>query len=200
MDGCDDSHFSPIVMLAKFPNLQKLSAANRPENTNLEMDIKLLQEMLNEKTLNAGEFQLTKLNIHHYQMEYEVYHATYQRLLNKLSAGANVELDIRPCGNHEPVGDDVFARVAQMITMRNHGVEEDNTCQRIIKKDSRCWSCGYVFGACWKCEVKCNGCQLKRIPPLPNDNQIKLKTRKHWATIPVANNAEDEEDLFRLFS
>lgn len=188
MNGCDDAHFSPIIMLIKFPNLRILSASNRPENTNFEVDIKLLQEMLIGKTIKSGELPLERLNIYNHQMDYETHFTTFSRLWNKLSKHGKVELDIRQCG-HAIENDNIEERIRQLALSGPY------KCQRIMKIDSKCWSCGFEFDACWKCEPICQGCKLKRIPPLANDNQIKLKSRRYHQ-LPADKADEDEFSVF----
>lgn len=199
MDGCDDAHFSPIIMLIKFPNLRVLSASNRPENTNLEVDIKVLQEMLREEKLKLGELHIEKLNIYNHQMDYETHLVTYQRLWNRLSKGSKVELDIRHC--QHVIGSSIDQvnldeRIRQLAIEQSHST--GNKCQRIIKIGSKCWSCGFEFDSCWKCEPICKGCKLKRIPPLANDNQLKLKYKRHQFKQQIDNKADKDE--FSVFN
>ncbi|KAI9478580.1 MAG: hypothetical protein EXX96DRAFT_482807 [Benjaminiella poitrasii] len=198
MDDSDDADLSPIIMLIKFPHLRKLSARNRKENTNLEVDIKLLQEMMKFGSVKIGTLPIEKLNIYHYYMDFEPHLLAYQKTWNKLSIHPHVELDIRTCGYlPEDQKEEELERELSLLEQRIQRLQmqqdrmhqritplpdteyrQVNRCQRIVSVDAQCWSCGYNFEHCWKCVPLCGGCNLKRIPPMANDNQIRLKKRR----------------------
>lgn len=220
MDDNDDPDFSPIIMLIKFPHLRKLSAKHRKENTNLEVDIKLLQEMLKFKDVKPGSLPIEKLNIYHYYMDYEPHLATYQKTWNKISIHPHVELDIKICGYLPPDQKEnelereltlLEQRIQRLQTQENgrspHRTRqtEDNPhplfqnidkCQRIMCVTAQCWACGHPFDRCWKCVPVCEGCKIKRIPPMANDNQIRLKNRRK---ITPKNQLVADEDDFSVF-
>lgn len=222
MDDNDDPDFSPIIMLIKFPNLRKLSATNRKENTNLEVDIKLLQEMLKFNSVKPGSLPIEKINIYHYYMDYEPHLTSYQKTWNRLSMHPHVELDIKICGYlPEDQRENELERELSLLEQRiqrlqmqqqeNNGRQrhtttpgtDDNSsgelyrnidrCQRIMCVTAACWSCGYHFERCWKCVPVCGGCQIKRIPPMANDNQIRLKNRRR--ALPKQQLVADEDDF-----
>ncbi|RCI01754.1 hypothetical protein CU098_010782 [Rhizopus stolonifer] len=172
MDDCDDPNFSPIIMIIKFPHLRYLSAKNRPENTNLEVDIKLLQEMLKFASVQPHSLPIQYVHVYHYQMDVEPHLQAYQKTWNKLSQHGHVQLDIRICDHMDAL--------------------THQPCQRIVCTTAQCWSCGYHFNHCWKCVSICDGCKIKRIPPLANDNQAKLKHQR--------KRIEQETDEFSVFA
>ncbi|KAI8366739.1 uncharacterized protein BYT42DRAFT_587724 [Radiomyces spectabilis] len=215
MDNTDDSMFSPIVMLVKFPNLRHLSVKNRRFNTNLEADTKVLQEMLKGGTLKPGSLRLQRLDIYHYYMDFEPHLAVFQKTLNRLSEDANVVLDIRKCG-YQADGDmhGLQQRMGNLSLPNNNpdaAVPEDGQldrpprndvgCQRIINIGMACWACDHVFVHCWICQPRCSGCHIKRIPPLANQQQRKLreKQRKLIAQRNRAPEKEEELDEFSVF-
>lgn len=217
MDDNDDPDFSPIIMLIKFPQLRRLSARNRKENTNLEVDIKLLQEMLKFNSVKPGSLPIEKLNIYHYYMDYEPHLASYQKTWNKLSIHPHVELDVKICGYlPEDQKENELERELSLLEQRiqrlqmqqqgshtrgNRIAEGENNndyivvekCQRIMCTTAQCWSCGYHFDRCWKCVPVCGGCKIKRIPPMANDNQIRLKNRRRVQ--PKGQLVADEDDF-----
>lgn len=220
MDDCDDADLSPIVMLIKFPHLRKLSARNRKENTNLEVDIKLLQEMLKFGTIKPNSLPIEKLNIYHYYMDFEPHLQAYQKTWNKLSIHPHVELDIRHC-DYLPEDQketeleqelSLLEQRIQRLQMQQTGHSSRLTsqqqqtddsrllpprrierCQRILCIDAHCWSCGYHFEHCWKCVPVCQGCKIKRIPPMANDNQIRLKHRRRQFLLKQQVKADEDE-------
>ncbi|CAO3659681.1 unnamed protein product [Rhizopus stolonifer] len=202
MDNCDDPDISPLVMLIKFPNLKKISAMNRKETTHLLVDIKLLQEMLMFEQIRPKSLPIERINIYHYFMDYETHLDAYQRTWDRISIHPHVQLDIKICGYlaQETELERELSLLEQRIQMLEIQQQEDrpmqntqNTsrCQRIVKVDAQCWSCGYPFDTCWKCTPICEGCKSKRIPPAANDNQIRLKSRKK-----VQTNTVDEFSVF----
>jgi hypothetical protein len=216
MDDNDDAFFSPIIMFVKFPNLQRLRARNRRDNTNLEIDIKLLQEMMKFDRLKPGTLLIEKLSIYHYYMDYEPHLPLFQKTLNKLSIHPHVELDIRACGylpddQKENELEHELSLLEQRINRlqmeldggrpRNRSDEDASfrkvdRCQRIVCVDAQCWSCGYRFDRCWKCVPVCGGCHIKRMPPMANDNQIRLKKR---IQNKVSSQIKADEDAFSVF-
>lgn len=219
MDDNDDPDFSPIIMLIKFPHLRKLSATNRKENTNMEVDIKLLQEMLKFGSVKPGSLPIEKINIYHYYMDYEPHLASYQKTWNKLSIHPHVELDIKICGYLPEDRKEnelereltlLEQRIQRLQTQENGRIrvrnpDETNSqqlyqnvdkCQRIMCVTAKCWSCGYHFDRCWKCVPVCGGCKVKRIPPMANDNQIRLKNRRRMTP---KNQLVADEDDFSVF-
>ncbi|CEP15587.1 hypothetical protein [Parasitella parasitica] len=220
MDDNDDADLSPIIMLIKFPRLRKLSARNRKENTNLEVDTKLLQEMLKFGSLKSNSLPIEKLNIYHYYMDFEPHLLAYQKTWNKLSIHPHVELDIRHCG-YLP-DDQKETELEQELSLLEQRIQRLQTqqegqrratqeqqpddprfksridrCQRILCVDAQCWSCGYHFEHCWKCVPVCQGCKGKRIPPMANDNQIRLKYRRQLQSKHQPMADEDEFSVFR---
>lgn len=220
MDDCDDADLSPIIMLIKFPHLRKLSARNRKENTNFEVDIKLLQEMLKYGSVKPNSLPIEKLNIYHYYMDFEPHLLAYQKTWNKLSIHPHVELDIRHCGylpedQRETELEQELSLLEQRIQRlqmqqdgqsRHRLIHEQpddlglrrrvDRCQRILCVDAQCWSCGYHFEHCWKCVPVCQGCKIKRIPPMANDNQIRLKHRRQFQPKQQIMADEDEFSVF----
>lgn len=219
MDDNDDPDFSPIIMLIKFPHLRKLSATNRKENTNMEVDIKLLQEMLKFGSVKPGSLPIEKINIYHYYMDYEPHLVSYQKTWNKLSIHPHVELDIKICGYLPEDRKEnelereltlLEQRIQRLQTQENGRIrvrnpDETNSqqlyqnvdkCQRIMCISAECWSCGYHFDRCWKCVPVCGGCKVKRIPPMANDNQIRLKNRRRMTP---KNQLVADEDDFSVF-
>ncbi|ORE19250.1 hypothetical protein BCV71DRAFT_263157 [Rhizopus microsporus] len=193
MDDCDDPDLSPLIMLIKFPNLRVLSARNRKDTTNIEVDIKLLQEML-----KFGHIKPKSLPI--------------ERTWNRLSIHPHVELDIKICGyisedeKENEIERDLSLLEQQIRRLQmqlNNGrptPSEDvytERCQRIISVHASCWSCGYHFERCFRCVSVCNGCGLKRIPPMANDNQLRLKQRQQRAA--YRQPALVDEDEFSVF-
>lgn len=213
MDDSDDADLSPIIMLIKFPHLRKLSARNRKENTNIEVDLKLLQEMLKFGSVKPGSLPIEKINIYHYYMDFEPHLAAYQRTWNRLSMHPHVELDIRHCGYlPEDQKESELERELSLLEQRiqrlqlqqdgNRRLTEQHVpgshinvdkCQRILCTTAKCWSCGYHFSHCWKCAPKCEGCHIKRIPPMANDNQIRLKNKRQIQ--PKRQMMADEDDF-----
>ncbi|KAI8640991.1 hypothetical protein BD408DRAFT_224062 [Parasitella parasitica] len=217
MDDNDDADLSPIIMLIKFPLLRKLSAKNRKENTNLEVDIKLLQEMLKFESLKPNSLPIEKLNIYHYYMDFEPHLLAYQKTWNKLSIHPHVELDIKHCGylpedQKETELEQELSLLEQRIQRLQMQQEEHNRqeqwpgdsrlqhrvdrCQRILCVEAQCWSCGYRFEHCWKCVPVCQGCKGKRIPPMANDNQIRLRYRRQFQPTHQVMADEDEFSVF----
>ncbi|CAO3623374.1 unnamed protein product [Mucor fragilis] len=216
MDDSDDADLSPIIMLIKFPHLRKLSARNRKENTNLEVDIKLLQEMLKFGSVKPNSLPIEKINIYHYYMDFEPHLLAYQKTWNKLSIHPHVELDIRHCGFLPE--DQKETELEQELSLLEQRIQrlqmqqqsrltseqqqpDDPTlqrrvdrCQRILCVDAQCWSCGHHFEHCWKCVPVCQGCKIKRIPPMANDNQIRLKHRRRQFQ-PKHQDMADEDDF-----
>ena len=211
MDDNDDPDLSPIIMVIKFPNLKILSATNRKENTNLEVDIKLLQEMLKFNSVEPGSLPIEKINLYHYYMDYEPHLNAYQRTWNKLSMHKQVQLDIKICGYlpDDQMEEDELTRELSILEqriqrlqmqqeenrVRNNTLQADK-CQRIMCITAECWSCGHHFEHCWKCVPFCKGCKIKRIPPMANDNQIRLKSRRR---ITPKNQLVADEDDFSVF-
>lgn len=222
MDDNDDSYFSPIIMLIKFPNLRRLSAKNRKDNTNLEVDIKILQEMLKFESVKPKSLPIEKLNIYHYYMDFEPHLLAYQKTWNKLSMHPHVELDIRTCG-HLPEDQkenelerelSLLEQRIQRLQMQQDGRQRvtpsisdhqsAQRCQRIVCTTAQCWSCGYRFEYCWKCVSVCDGCKARRIPPIANDNQMRLKAKQQIKTrtmsgITTTSAIDFEEDDFSVF-
>jgi predicted Zn-ribbon and HTH transcriptional regulator len=216
MDDSDDADLSPIIMLIKFPRLRTLSAKHRKENTNIEVDLKLLQEMLKFGSIKPGSLPIEKLNIYHYYMDFEPYLSAYQKTWNKISMHPHVELDIRICGYlPEDQKENELERELSLLEQRiqrlqmnldgnrrfadqlTHGSNTTvNRCQRILCTTAKCWSCGYRFNHCWKCVPVCEGCGIKRIPPMANDNQIRLKTRRQNQ---LKSQIKADEDDFSVF-
>ncbi|KAI8096142.1 hypothetical protein BDF21DRAFT_354239 [Thamnidium elegans] len=218
MDDNDDPDFSPIIMLIKFPNLRKLSATNRKENTNLEVDIKLLQEMLKFDSVKPKSLPIEKISIYHYYMDYEPHLEAYQKTWNKLSIHPHVELDIKLCAYlPEDQRENQLEKELSLLEQRIQRiqVQQDNgrprkndsnenndlyqnidKCRRIMSVTAQCWSCGHHFDHCWKCVPVCEGCKIKRIPPMANDNQIRLKNRRR---ILPKNQLVADEDDFSVF-
>lgn len=222
MDGNDDPDFSPIIMLIKFPHLRKLSATNRKENTNLEVDIKLLQEMLKFDSVKPKSLPIEKISIYHYYMDYEPHLPTYQKTWNRLSIHPHVELDIKTCGylpddQKETELEKELSLLEQRIQrlqmqqqengrhnrQQRNDLDQQNElyrnidkCQRIVCVSAQCWSCGFHFDRCWKCVPVCGGCKIKRIPPMANDNQIRLKDRRK---VLLKNQLPADEDDFSVF-
>lgn len=216
MDDSDDADLSPIIMLIKFPHLRKLSARNRKENTNLEVDIKLLQEMLKFGSVKPNSLPIEKLNIYHYYMDFEPHLSAYQKTWNKLSIHPHVELDVRYCGYlPEDQKETELERELSLLEQRIQRLQMQqdsrqrvtqqpdapelrrmDRCQRVLCTTAQCWSCGYHFEHCWKCVPVCAGCNIKRIPPMANDNQIRLKHRRQ---AKPQNQIKADEDEFSVF-
>ncbi|OBZ86790.1 hypothetical protein A0J61_05160 [Choanephora cucurbitarum] len=214
MDDNDDSNFSPIIMLIKFPNLRKLSAKNRKENTNLEVDIKILQEMLKFGSVKPKSLPIEKLSIYHYYMDFEPHLLAYQKTWNKLSMHPHVELDIRTCGYlPEDQKENELERELSLLEQRIQRLQmqQDITqrltpsltehqpvqrCQRIVCTTASCWSCGDPFESCWKCVPVCAGCGIRRTPPIANDNQRRLKAKSKAMSSTAALNEDDDFSVF----
>lgn len=97
MDGNDDAMISPIIMLVKFPQLRHLSTRHRRFNTSLEVDSKMIQELLKNGTLQPNSLDLESVNVYHHYMSTEPHLDTFQRTLNRISRHQHVKLDIREC-------------------------------------------------------------------------------------------------------
>ncbi|KAI8980940.1 hypothetical protein BDB01DRAFT_724378 [Pilobolus umbonatus] len=195
MDNVDDPDLSPIIMIIKFPNIQVLSAKNRKENTNLEVDIKLLQEMLKHGGVKPKSLPIRSINVYHHYMDYEPYISTYQDTWNRLSIHSQVEMDIRQCGYSL-----TLMQLNNMsISSTDHNINHDDNstdvtvdeCHRIISTNAQCWCCGYHFDKCWKCESLCMGCNSKRLTPSANDIQIKIKSQRHKTHTHLIADEED---------
>lgn len=202
MDGNDDAMISPIIMLVKFPRLRHLSTRHRRFNTSLEVDSKMIQELLKNGTLQPHSLALESVNVYHHYMSTEPHLDTFQRTLNRLSRNKHVQLDIREC-DRTPLHQ--RATTATTTTTTNTSIPSTTTsntfdynsiigleqqphisalvdtfqsmnmksCSRIIAKDACCWSCGYSFDRCWQCVPVCGGCRKKRLPPLANANMMQ---------------------------
>lgn len=210
MDDCDDPDLSPLIMLIKFPNLRILSAINRKETLNLEVDIKLLQEMLRFEQIKPKSLPIEKVNIYHYYMDYETHLDVYQRTWNRISMHSNVALDIKICGYlPQDQDEDELERELSLLEQRIQKLQmqqnnrrptqteevQISRCQRIVSVSAQCWYCGYHFNRCWRCVPVCEGCQLKRMPPMANDNQIRLKNRKKISMAAHQTAIADEDDF-----
>ncbi|KAI8987886.1 hypothetical protein BDF20DRAFT_852683 [Mycotypha africana] len=206
MDGMDDADLSPIVMLIKFPNLRRLSARYRKKTTDLEVDVKLLQEMLKFGTIKPKSLPLTEVRVYHFNMDFEPHLTAYQKTLNKVSVFPKVKLDIRPCGFIQTVGNGSGSNLNPAVMNNDRQLQGENDqreqlsdlpqdsieeCQRIISKSEQCWSCGFLFRYCWICVPVCDSCKVRRVPPLANDKQ-RLSRSKQW--VSVAN-----DDDFKVF-
>ncbi|KAI7878781.1 hypothetical protein K492DRAFT_208776 [Lichtheimia hyalospora FSU 10163] len=227
MDGNDDAMISPIIMLVKFPQLRHLSTRHRRFNTNLEVDSKMIQELLKNGTLKPHSLALESVNVYHHYMSTEPHLDTFQRTLNRLSRNQYVQLDIREC-DRTPL-----QQRATATTNSNHsttttttsnntidynsiiGLEQQphisalvdsfqsinmKSCSRIIAKDACCWACGYNFDRCWQCVPVCGGCRKKRFPPLANANMMQSQhINPATTTSPSIENDATLEDEFRFF-
>jgi hypothetical protein len=152
-------------------------------------------------------------------MDFEPHLSAYQRTWNKLSMHPHVELDIRICGYlPEDQRENELERELSLLEqrIRRLQMQQDgerrfteqhqqspnspiiaDKCQRILCTTAKCWSCGYPFNHCWKCVPVCEGCNIKRIPPMANDNQIRLKNRRQ---IQPKSQVMADEDDFSVFA
>ncbi|KAI8076349.1 uncharacterized protein BX664DRAFT_389676 [Halteromyces radiatus] len=205
MDGTDDSMISPIVMMVKFPRMQKLSAKHRRFNTNLEADTKILQELMKRGSLEENSLALEQLDIYHYYMDQEPHLDVYQKTLNRLSQHGKVSLDVRRCkewnGERSRRSIDIPQQQEEEILeqLDDLNIHRDNNyCHKVISTTATCWKCDYEFKRCWHCVTHCTQCRSVRLPPLANDNsrkQLKLRSQQDEDT----SMDQDLKEQFSLF-
>ncbi|KAI7867367.1 hypothetical protein BDF14DRAFT_1726473 [Spinellus fusiger] len=224
MDGTDDSMFSPLIMLVKFPSLRRLSAKYRRFNTRLEADTKVLQEMLRQGTLQPGTFELESIEIYHPYMTHEPQLEVFQKTLQRLSRHSWVDVDIRKCGDlpEEDSVDvdgtvalqrllisspDTAAPAANLQNQDHQGnsdisISSAPVCQRIISTTARCWACRTPFKQCWMCVPICSGCHSRRLPPLVNIQRARrhqMSHTPHQKTTAVRQEVDLMEEEFSVF-
>ncbi|KAI9029676.1 hypothetical protein CLU79DRAFT_716317 [Phycomyces nitens] len=180
MDGTDDSMFSPLVMLVKFPNMRRLCARNRRFNTKLKQDTKALLDMIKAGTIGWNTFELEAIEIYHHYMTTEPYLQVFQKTLQRLSRHPSVSIDIRMCGDEsekDNKGKLKYQLIYPLCISRLPIATDDildqpsQACQRIVSKTAKCWACNHHFRKCWMCAPICGGCNSRRLPPMVNDQK-----------------------------
>ncbi|KAL0076180.1 hypothetical protein F4703DRAFT_1325384 [Phycomyces blakesleeanus] len=208
MDSTDDSMFSPLVMLVKFPNLHRLYARNRRFNTKIKEDTKALLDMIKSGTIKLKTFELERIEIYHHYMTTEPYLEVFQRTIQRLSRHPSVYIDIRMCGDvSEQQGTQpktqtqTQTQTQTLETDQLNPTQSSPPCQKIVSKVAKCWACDYHFKQCWMCAPFCGGCNSRRLPPMVNDqkkqqNLINQRLLQQTNALRQQDPVEDEFSVF----